>query len=162
MKKVGDLIGITKDTRTNTVYCYTKSRVIRIDNSKETRDVWRLFLEQGQFSEALRFCHSDEERNMVSGNCLPCVCTSFTRSLLDFTLLFHLPPLRSCWHKPTPSLWRATTTPLPWPLPRPRPALRMCRSNSSAKVRCRLFRSWASVILSAFVPLSLFFPCLST
>lgn len=27
--------------------------------------MWRLFLEQGQFSEALRFCHNDDERNQV-------------------------------------------------------------------------------------------------
>ena len=56
INRVGAMIGLVKDPVMESVFVYSSRYIYRIQAVNETRDVWKLHLEQGHFEEALKYC----------------------------------------------------------------------------------------------------------
>eukprot|EP00045_Choanoeca_perplexa_P017973 m.273035 g.273035 ORF g.273035 m.273035 type:complete len:1048 (-) comp17683_c0_seq1:3939-7082(-) len=64
--RVGDMRAIVMDPKLHSVYCHTDKYIFAIETRNESRDVWRLLLEKGDFSEALSHCQEDAyKKNLV-------------------------------------------------------------------------------------------------
>ncbi|EGD73813.1 hypothetical protein PTSG_12329 [Salpingoeca rosetta] len=61
----GRFQGIVRDPTSEDVLCYSEKTIYRIDTANETRDLWRLMMDKGNFDAALDYCTSDDERNEV-------------------------------------------------------------------------------------------------
>ncbi|OQV21083.1 Vacuolar protein sorting-associated protein 18-like protein [Hypsibius exemplaris] len=53
--RYGKLMGICRDTSTGAVWLYSETAVYRYKITDESRDVWRIYLDKGDFDSALRF-----------------------------------------------------------------------------------------------------------
>ena len=55
-KSVGQLVDLARDVTNNTSWCISQNRIFQVVTDNEDRDVWKLYLEQGKFNEALGYC----------------------------------------------------------------------------------------------------------
>eukprot|EP00730_Choanoeca_flexa_P003094 TRINITY_DN11287_c0_g1_i1.p1 TRINITY_DN11287_c0_g1~~TRINITY_DN11287_c0_g1_i1.p1 ORF type:complete len:1045 (+),score=297.12 TRINITY_DN11287_c0_g1_i1:107-3241(+) len=58
-RRVGDMKGMVMDPKSHMIYCFADKYIYAIETRNEARDVWRLLLEKGHFSEALDQCKGD-------------------------------------------------------------------------------------------------------
>ena len=57
--------GIVRDAREGTVWVYSDREVYSVAITDEDRDIWRLYLEKGQFDRALTMCKNAAQRDRV-------------------------------------------------------------------------------------------------
>lgn len=58
-EECGKLIGISKDSVKGTIWIFAERGVFRYKVDREGRNVWRIFLEQGNYELAKKHCNSD-------------------------------------------------------------------------------------------------------
>lgn len=67
MKSHGLMRGLAIDPIMDTVYAYSNKYVFKIESNNETRDVWQLFLDKGQFEEAAKYAQTPAQMDKVLG-----------------------------------------------------------------------------------------------
>ncbi|KAK9459030.1 Pep3/Vps18/deep orange family-domain-containing protein [Lipomyces oligophaga] len=60
------LLGITSDSKSSTYWAYSSENIYEITVTDEDRDVWKIYLEQARFDEALRLARTPRERDTVA------------------------------------------------------------------------------------------------
>lgn len=53
--------GLACDARKDTVWMFSDKFVFEIEIVEEDRDVWRLYLAEGKFANALEYCDNDQQ-----------------------------------------------------------------------------------------------------
>jgi hypothetical protein len=52
--------GISRDSVTGTIYVYSDYTVHKYNLDHEDKQIWRVYLEKSDFSQALKYCHNDD------------------------------------------------------------------------------------------------------
>jgi len=61
----GQPIGLSTDESTNIVYLYTTEALYSFGIRNEEQDVWKIYLEKGQYDRALDFAYTVDQRNKI-------------------------------------------------------------------------------------------------
>lgn len=61
-----NFIGITSDIKNSTYWAYSADSIFEIAVTDEDRDIWRIYLEQNRFDEALRLARTPKEQDAVA------------------------------------------------------------------------------------------------
>ncbi|KAK7206413.1 Pep3/Vps18/deep orange family-domain-containing protein [Myxozyma melibiosi] len=59
-------IGVTSDVKNSTYWAYSTDSIFEITVTDEDRDIWRIYLEQNRFDEALRLARTPKEQDAVA------------------------------------------------------------------------------------------------
>lgn len=57
--------GISADTVRGTYWLYTDQSIYELSTEGEANDVWKIYLEKGQFDSALEYTHTAAQRDIV-------------------------------------------------------------------------------------------------
>jgi hypothetical protein len=64
-RAAGALLGFARDPTHQCIFAFSDRAVFEIGIDREDRDVWRLYLEEGDFEAALRHCHDTQQQEKV-------------------------------------------------------------------------------------------------
>lgn len=64
-ERFGRLLGIKKDLLRGTIWSYTSQAIFVYKVSRETRDVWQIYLSKGKFDLAKKYCQSSHNLEQV-------------------------------------------------------------------------------------------------
>ena len=63
---LGTLKGITKDPKDNTsIWVFSQYKVLELRVDTEDRDIWRVYLDKHDYQQAVRFCKTDVQKDIV-------------------------------------------------------------------------------------------------
>lgn len=62
----GRMLGLCPDPRKDTVWMYSDRFVFEVEIESEDREVWKLYLDEGKFSQALDYCDTEYQREQVN------------------------------------------------------------------------------------------------
>ena len=62
-RKVGNIVGMTMDPVTKKAWIYAQGSVYEVNSHCESRNVWKLYLDKSQFEEALKYCHTQSQKD---------------------------------------------------------------------------------------------------
>lgn len=64
-QQLGEVHGITRDPVTQTIWMFAHNQVFEIEVRDEDRNIWKLYLEKNKYDEALKFCKTPKQNNIV-------------------------------------------------------------------------------------------------
>jgi len=64
-RKSGRMLGIMQDPNTRKVWLFAQGCIYEVDIEDESREVWRLYLDMGQFELALKYCKTEWQEDRV-------------------------------------------------------------------------------------------------
>lgn len=64
-RAAGALVGFARDPAHQCIFVYSDRAVFEIGVNREDRDVWKLYLEEGDFASALQYCHDAQQEERV-------------------------------------------------------------------------------------------------
>lgn len=62
---IGRPLGLSTDLATGMVYLYTSDALMDVGSDLEDKDIWRVYLEMQDFSNALQVCQTNTQKDIV-------------------------------------------------------------------------------------------------